>query len=226
MINKELQKRILSSLIIMPLTIFIIFQESLFFALFLIFFFIICSYEWVKFSKNIFFKFLGVSYLLLITYFIYLFKINFFFQFIFVLIICIFTDLGGYFFGKFFKGPKFTKISPNKTYAGLIGSFILSLTASIAYTNFTNFGELNYLEILYLFTLKNIENFDLYFVILILLISSISQLGDLIISYFKRLAKIKDTGNLLPGHGGLLDRVDGIIFAMPASYLLFSYLSL
>ena len=71
---------------------------------------------------------------------------------------------------------------------------------------------------------NNLENLNLYFLIIILLISLISQVGDLIISYFKRVAKVKDTGNLLPGHGGLLDRVDGIIFAIPISYLLLTYL--
>ena len=226
MIQKQLKKRILSSVILLPLTIFIIFQDSFFFTLFLIFFFLICSYEWVNINKNFFLKILGVTYLLIITYLIYLFKYYFFLQFIFVLIICIFTDIGGYLFGKLFKGPKFTKISPQKTYSGLIGSFILSLLISVTYTKHVVFGKLVYLEILNLFQLKNLENYNFYFIILILLISLTSQIGDLIISYFKRTAKIKDTGNLIPGHGGLLDRVDGMIFAMPASYLLFNYLSL
>ena len=67
---------------------------------------------------------------------------------------------------------------------------------------------------------NGVENFKLYFLTFVLFVSLVSQIGDLIVSYFKRLAKVKNTGNLLPGHGGLLDRVDGIIFAMPTSYLL------
>ena len=141
-----------------------------------------------------------------------------------MIIICIFTDLGGYIFGKIFKGPKLTKISPKKTYAGLIGSFILSIVGALVYIKYINLGGAAYLEIQYLLSIKGLENFKLYFLIIILFISLISQIGDLIISYFKRLAKVKDTGNLLPGHGGLLDRVDGIIFAIPVSYLLFNYL--
>tara|TARA_B100001564_G_C20123913_1_gene439180 strand:- start:15 stop:443 length:429 start_codon:yes stop_codon:yes gene_type:complete len=141
-------------------------------------------------------------------------------------VVCISTDLGGYIFGKIFKGPKLTKISPNKTYTGLIGSFILSVIAALIYIKYINFGQLAYLSIqaLLLESENNLENLNLYFLIIILFISLISQIGDLIISYFKRSAKFKDTGNLLPGHGGLLDRVDGIIFAIPASYILFNIL--
>ena len=127
--------------------------------------------------------------------------------FLFIVTVCIFTDIGGYIFGKIFKGPKLTKISPNKTYAGVFGSFLLSLMAGLIYTNY--FGK------------NEITNSDhLFILLLILFISLISQIGDLIISYFKRRAKLKDTGKILPGHGGLLDRIDGLVFVMPAIYLL------
>ncbi len=224
MINKELQKRILSSILLIPITIFFIFQGSVFFAFFLCIFFLASSYEWIKMNKKNLYKFIGILYLLFTSYLTYLLNDNFFFQFILVLIICIFTDIGGYIFGKTFKGPKLTKISPKKTYAGLIGSFILSIVAVIIYIKYFNLGGAAYLEINVLLLGKGIENIKLFFLIIIIIVSSISQIGDLVISYFKRLAKVKDTGNLLPGHGGLLDRVDGIIFAMPASYILFNYL--
>ena len=223
--KSELSKRILSSIILIPIAIFFIFQESVFFAFFLCIFFLASSYEWIKMNKKDSFKILGLFYLLFISYLTYLFRENFFFQLILVIIICIFTDLGGYIFGKIFKGPKLTKISPKKTYAGLIGSFILSIVGTLVYIKYINLGGAAYLEIQYLLSIKGLENFKLYFLIIILFISLISQIGDLIISYFKRLAKVKDTGNLLPGHGGLLDRVDGIIFAIPVSYLLFNFLS-
>ena len=222
--KSELLKRILSSIILIPIAIFFIFQGSVFFAFFLCIFFLASSYEWIKMNKKDSFKILGLFYLLFISYLTYLFRENFFFQLILVIIICIFTDLGGYIFGKIFKGPKLTKISPKKTYAGLIGSFILSIVGALVYIKYISLGGAAYLEIQYLLSIKGIENFKLYFLIIILFISLISQIGDLIISYFKRLAKVKDTGNLLPGHGGLLDRVDGIIFAIPVSYLLFNYL--
>ena len=223
MINNELQKRILSSIILIPVAIFFIFQGPIFFAFFLSIFFLASSYEWVKMNKKDSFKSLGIFYLFFTCYLTYLFSQNFFFQFLLVLVICIFTDLGGYIFGKIFKGPKLTKISPKKTYAGLIGSFILSIIAALIYVK-SGFGQVAYQEIHLLLLENNLENLNLYFLIIILFISLISQIGDLIISYFKRSAKVKDTGNLLPGHGGLLDRVDGIIFAIPASYILFNYL--
>ena len=124
--------------------------------------------------------------------------------FIYIVSICFFTDIGGYAFGKTIGGKKLTKISPNKTISGTVGSFIFSIIPLIL---FLNFGYLN-LE----FNLTNI--------LFSLLISLISQLGDLFVSFFKRKAKIKDTGKLLPGHGGVLDRVDGVLFAIPFSYFL------
>ena len=124
--------------------------------------------------------------------------------FLYIISICFLTDIGGYVFGKLIGGKKLSKISPNKTISGTIGSFIFSIFPLII---FLNLGYLN-LE------------FDLNNILLCLLVSLISQLGDLFISFFKRKAKIKDTGKLLPGHGGVLDRVDGIIFAIPFTYFL------
>ena len=124
--------------------------------------------------------------------------------FIYIISICFFTDIGGYIFGKIIGGKKLSKISPNKTISGTIGSFVFSIFPLILISN------LNYLDLE--LNLKNI--------IFCFLISLISQLGDLFISFIKRKAKVKDTGNMLPGHGGILDRVDGIIFAVPFSYFL------
>tara|TARA_A100001015_G_C14613996_1_gene565289 strand:+ start:269 stop:658 length:390 start_codon:yes stop_codon:yes gene_type:complete len=126
---------------------------------------------------------------------------------LFIVTICIFTDIGGYIFGKIFNGPKFTQISPNKTYSGVFGSFLLSLIAGLIYLNYFAIGELVDTDYVLIF-------------LLILFISLISQIGDLLISYFKRKAKMKDTGKILPGHGGLLDRIDGLVFVMPTIYLL------
>ena len=220
MIKNELRKRILSSIILIPISIFFIFQGSVFFAFFLSIFFLVSSYEWIKMNKRDSLKVIGVCYLFFAFILAYLLREKFSLGlFILVLIICIFTDLGGYIFGKFFKGPKLIKISPKKTYAGALGGFILSLVAALLYSKYTVTGATTYgnLSILTGIALNKI------FLLFTLFISLVSQIGDLIISYFKRLAKVKDTGNLLPGHGGLLDRLDGIIFVIPISYLLLTY---
>jgi len=127
--------------------------------------------------------------------------------FLFVILICVSSDIGGFIFGKIFKGPKLSKISPNKTYAGSIGSFILSIVFSLLYVFYFDLSINQNLNI----------NFK-QFVLIVITLSAINQFGDLIISYFKRLKKIKNTGKILPGHGGLLDRIDGIIFTLPSSY--------
>ena len=204
---KEFEKRILSSLILIPLAIFFIIQGSVFFAFFLFIVFLLTSYEWLKMcKKNHLMKFLGIIFLLFSFYSSFYIRENSgLFLFLFIILICIFTDIGGYVFGNIFKGPKLTKISPKKTYAGAIGSFLFSLLAGLSFMKII--GSY-YLETSYLNTFFGI-----------LIISLISQIGDLIISFFKRKAKLKDTGKILPGHGGLLDRVDGLIFVMPLIYL-------
>ncbi len=223
MIKKELQKRILSSIILIPIAIFFIFQENIFFVFFLSILFLASSYEWIKMNKKYFIKIIGIFYLFLAFCSAYLLREKLSIEiFLFILIICVFTDLGGYVFGKILKGPKLTKISPKKTYAGVVGGFILSIIAAFIYSKSLVVES----SIVYFnFSIKVEENLVSHKLFLfILYISLISQVGDLIISYFKRLAKVKDTGDLLPGHGGLLDRLDGIIFAIPMSYLLLVYL--
>ena len=219
MMNNELQKRIISSIILIPITIFFIFKGSIFFGFFLSIFFLASSYEWMKINKNNILKIIGTFYLFLAFNSAYFLREEFSLGiFILILTICIFTDLGGYVFGKILKGPKLTKISPKKTYSGAFGGFILSLIATIIYTKYTVIGITTYSNLSILIG-NNLVS-DNMFILFILFISFVSQMGDLIISYFKRLAKVKDTGKLLPGHGGLLDRVDGIILAIPISYLL------
>ena len=119
---------------------------------------------------------------------------------LFIIIVAISSDIGGYLFGKTFKGKKISKISPNKTYSGMFGSYILSIVISlIIFKNFLNIYEL---------------------IILSIIISSFSQIGDLLVSFIKRKAKLKDTGKILPGHGGLLDRFDSLILSIPVGSLM------
>ena len=223
MINTELKKRILSSLFLIPITIFFIFQNNFFFIFFLSIIFLVSSYEWIKMNKKDLIKIVGIYYLFFAFFMAYFLRDKFSLGiFILILIICIFTDLGGYILGKIFKGPKLTKISPKKTYSGSLGGFVLSIISVIIYIKYTTIGEATYFNLLVL-TNNNLV-IDKMFFLFILFISLVSQIGDLIISYFKRLEKVKNTGKLLPGHGGLLDRIDGIIFAIPISYLLIIFL--
>ena len=210
--NMELQKRLLSSLIMLPTALFLILKGSIFFTFFLFVVFIATIKEWLDMcKKNKLMKFLGVIFLIISFYLAYILRIKEgAYVFIFIVLISVCTDIGGYIFGKLLKGPKITKISPNKTFSGVVGGFIISLIGALVFYEYmpitlsSNFGEF--------------ISFDLYLFFIILMISMISQIGDLIISYFKRQAKIKDSGQLLPGHGGFLDRVDGMIFAIPFSF--------
>ena len=218
--KKEFEKRILSSVFIIPISLFFVLQGSVFFLFFLGILFLVTSYEWIKMiKKNQFIKIIGIFFLFFSFYSAYQLRnylelavgLN---AFLFIILICIFTDIGGYVFGKVFKGPKLTKISPNKTYSGLLGSFIFPVIVSLIYSKYYT------LTGTYFSSKLPGVNFELNFLFFILFISMISQLGDLIISFFKRKAKVKDTGNLLPGHGGLLDRIDGLIFVIPILYLI------
>ena len=205
--KNEFKKRIFSSIIIIPISIFFITQETMLFLFFLGLLFLITSYEWININKkNNLIKFLGIICLLLSFNSAYYFRkslgIDFF---IFTILICVFADIGGYTFGKIFGGPKLIKkISPKKTYTGMIGSFLIPSIIGLIFLNY-------FLEEEIIFSSYKLLAY-------ILLISLLSQIGDLIISYFKRKAKIKDTGKILPGHGGLLDRLDGLTFVFLSLY--------
>jgi len=216
MISKNFKKRIITSLFLLSLFILIfVFNEILIFSL--IIFGVISIVEFIDITRKIFNRFLELiisNSIFVIYVFMFCIITVFFSNILFLKIVyfslflsCITSDIGGYLFGKTFKGPKLTKISPNKTVSGSIGSLILScLTFSISIYFFTNsFSYIN---------------------LLIGIITSIGcQMGDLFFSFLKRKAKIKDTGNFFPGHGGVLDRLDGIFLGIPAGFLAIKFLN-
>ena len=207
----ELLKRIFSSFILIPISIFIILIGSFYFNVFLLICLIISIYEWNNMSKKLLLKIFGFFFLILSFFSIYKLRNDFDGEYLlvfFILLICVSTDLGGFIFGKIFKGPRLTKISPNKTYSGVIGSYILSFILALFY----------YLKLKSFYLDKSIFQI----IVIIFLVSTVSQIGDLLLSYFKRLSNVKDTGKLIPGHGGILDRIDGMIFAFPFFYVLIS----
>ena len=220
----EFIKRFISSIILIPIVLFFVIKGSIFFSFFILICFIVASYEWFMMSKNKSYVYPGFIFIIFSFYTAYYFRIekDGYLIFLQILSICILTDIGGYLFGKIFKGPKLTKISPNKTYAGMFGGYFISIMfMSIFFTNldfvFVTSSDPSSIRAQFPVSAK----FNLYELILVIVISTSSQLGDIIISYFKRLYKIKDTGKIIPGHGGLLDRIDGMIFAFPSSYLIF-----
>ena len=220
--NKEITKRIKTSIFLISL-LTLAFYYSYILIISLI---IVSIISWIEFNgmisrifinntlKKSFLKFsIKASSLIYLTLFSFIifngimqndFKLNM----IYLFSICVCSDIGGLVFGKIFKGRKLTKISPNKTISGSIGSFILSLALA---------------PIFYYFLVEKFYNFfDL--IIVAIFVSFACQLGDLFISYLKRKAKVKDTGDLLPGHGGFLDRIDGILLAIPVGMILWKFL--
>ncbi len=221
--SSDLNKRIITSLGLVFLLVLIFFYTYIL----VISLIIVSTITWIEFSAlvskiykkkilkifflKLIFKAMSLIYLFLFSAFI--FKAvtqidpNFKIHMIYLFLICICSDVGGYIFGKTFKGKKLTKISPNKTVSGSVGSFILSLIlVPIFYFSFNNFNNI----------------FDLLLISII--VSFSCQLGDLFISYLKRRAKVKDTSNILPGHGGLLDRIDGMLFAIPIGIITWEFL--
>ena len=215
MISNNFQSRLMTSFFLL-IVIFTIFTSNFFLVYFLL---ILSVLSWLEFSNlmgkiikikifkifyNIFFLIFLIIFSLLFFYFSKILNIKF--LLLSILLGCIGSDTGGYIIGNFIKGPKLTKISPKKTISGAIGSIVFSTS-------------LIFISIYYFL------NYFSFNVILIGILTSIAcQSGDLFFSYLKRKAKIKDTGNFLPGHGGILDRLDGILLGVPVGIILFIFL--
>ena len=219
--KKQFFYRILTSIFLF-IAVYLFFINNIFSIIFLLIIFIISYYEFYKLivliKKNlilsyynfIFYNILFITYLSFFAIVIYNYishESNNKIVILFILFICILTDVGGILFGKLIGGKKLTKISPNKTIAGSIGGFTLSFICLFLFLNFMPYNSLFNLSILVIST------------------SFFSQIGDLFVSFLKRKAKVKDTGKILPGHGGLLDRIDGILLGLPLGIIIFSLLN-
>ena len=219
--TKQFFYRILTSIFLF-FAVYLMFIDNIFLILFLSIISIISYYEFCKliilikmnlklsYFNFIFYNilfFLYLSFFSIIIYNSLVHESNDKIFILFILFICILTDVGGIFFGKLIGGKKLTKISPNKTIAGSIGGFILSFLCLFIFLNF-------------------IPNYSLFNLsILVITTSFFSQIGDLFVSFLKRKAKVKDTGKILPGHGGMLDRVDGILLGLPLGIVIFNLLN-
>ena len=216
--SSNLKKRIVTSVILISLLIGMFYYSYIM----IVSLIIIAIISWIEFyaliskilKKNIlkdrFFRFiyktLSLFYLSGLVYLIFAIESeysNLKIYLLYTVLVAILSDIGGLVCGKIFKGKKLTKISPNKTISGSIGSFIFST-----------------LPVLFFYK-THIDQNLLNIILITIIISLTSQLGDLFISFLKRKAKVKDTSDLLPGHGGVLDRIDGIIFAIPLGIFLF-----
>ncbi len=218
----EILIRIFTSLIVFTFFIFCLFFNQITWQIYIFIFLIICFYEFInlinKISKKLF-----INFLILIVIGLYLTfnfitlsntRIELGVELILTLFIaCISSDIGGYICGKLIGGPKLTKISPNKTIAGSVGSIVFTMIITTIFIKYYN----NKLSSL--ISLKFNSEIAIY--LWLFLLSVLCQIGDLLISYLKRKANVKDTGSILPGHGGILDRIDGLIIAIPIGLFIF-----
>ena len=200
-------------MVLLPVLFYFSFNSGIYLIIFLSLIYFLSFYEIIKNTKNLLFIFLSNLILILAFFSFYYLRGNSNSSLIilyWVLASTFLSDIGGYVVGRIIKGKKLTKISPNKTYSGAVGSIIFSFFALPSLNILQNyfFGQL----------LVNLLQFN--YILLTILISIICQLGDLYISYWKRKIKIKDISNILPGHGGILDRIDGLIFVLIFSFIL------
>ena len=210
----NLQKRILTSLVALPLAIFFVIKGGYFLSFFLLFIFFAGLHEIFNVFKRVKTKLFLLLVLTLSIFSIYYLandSISSLFLLYFVIGISVSSDVGGYVFGKIFKWKKLSKISPKKTISGVFGSYFCSFICVIAFNELSGSSAHGLL----VSDLTIIPE-----VLLTIIFSTVAQAGDLVISYFKRLEKIKDTGKILPGHGGIFDRIDGLMFVSILAFVL------
>ena len=219
--KNKLFYRILTSFFLF-IVVYLIFISNIFSILFLTIIFIISLYEFYQIfhliKKNLKLTYQSFVFCNILYFFYLFFSIMIVYSslidekndkalILFILAVCILNDIGGILFGKLIGGKKLTKISPNKTLSGSIGGIILSFLFLFIFVNYIN-------------------NYSLLELSIIVIVTSLfSQIGDLVVSFFKRKAKIKDTGNILPGHGGMLDRIDGILLGLPVGIIILNLIS-
>ena len=210
----NLQKRTLTSLVALPLAIFFVFKGGYFLSFFLLFIFFAGLHEIFTVFKRVKTKLFLLLVLILSIFSIYYLandSVSSLFLLYFVIGISVSSDVGGYVFGKIFKWKKLSKISPKKTISGVFGSYFCSFICVIAFNELSGSSTHGFL----------VSNLTIIpEVLLTIIFSTVAQAGDLVISYFKRLEKIKDTGKILPGHGGIFDRIDGLMFVSILAFVL------
>ena len=214
----NLNKRIFTSLIVFPVSMFFIIKGGNYIVSFLYAILILANFEaFSAFKRKTSIIFLDSILVVSLLSILHLRNdtTSSFILLVWVIILTISSDIGGYIFGKIFRWKSFTNISPNKTLSGVIGSLIFSIFSILL------LGLV--CKILFQIDLSFFLKFK-YFIFAIILSLS-AQLGDLMVSYFKRLDKIKDTGKILPGHGGIFDRIDSLMFSIIVANILY-YLKL
>ena len=211
--NNELFKRILTSVILLPILYYVTVYSGIYLIILLMLFYTVSIYEIITNTKNLLFIISTGIFLIFSFYSFYFLRGDTEYSLVvlfWILTSTFLSDIGGYVFGKILKGRKLTKISPNKTYSGAIGSIVLSCLS---------LPIINLLQI-YSFKKLLVNFFELKFLLFAMTISLVCQLGDLFVSFFKRKINLKNISNLLPGHGGILDRIDGLIFVLIFCFIL------
>jgi len=211
--NNELFKRILTSVILLPILYYVTVYSGIYLIILLMLFYTVSIYEIITNTKNLLFIISTGIFLIFSFYSFYFLRGDTEYSLVvlfWILTSTFLSDIGGYVFGKILKGRKLTKISPNKTYSGAIGSIVLSCLS---------LPIINLLQI-YSFKKLLVNFFELKFLLFAMIISLVCQLGDLFVSFLKRKNNLKNISNLLPGHGGILDRIDGLIFVLIFCFIL------